>query len=81
MAKIGAKIGKDVKEEIIADYLRGRTPNQMEANTGVSRHTIYAILDEAGIERRHRNVVLQCKHCGEALKKKYEFLSELRQGG
>lgn len=73
------KIGKDVKEEIIADYLRGRTPNQIEANTRVSRKTIYGILDEAGIERRHKkSAALQCKYCGESLKKKYEFLPELR---
>lgn len=73
MTKINAKIGKDVKEEIIADYLHGRTPNQLEANTGVPRKTIYAILDEAGIERRHKNVVLQCKQCGETLKKNMNF--------
>ena len=64
------KIGKDVKEEIISDYLRGITPNQIEANTRVPRKTIYDILDEAGIERRHKkSVVLQCKYCGEYLKK------------
>ena len=68
------KIGKDVKEEIIADYLRGRTPNQIEANTRVPRKTIYDILDEAGIERRHRkSAVLQCKYCGESLKNNMNF--------